>query len=189
MAATEDRDQLVRLLHACAQGDEAAFARLYRAASPKLYGLALRIVKEEYQAQECLQDGFVRIWEHAGDYRQERGAPMTWMGIIVRRRALDMVRRRRREQVAADPEDLERRLDELTALEGGGLDHRVDPREREALLECLGQLGKEQRESLRLAYFEGLTHPELAERLQAPLGTVKTWVRRGLERLKRCLEP
>lgn len=189
MASSDDREDLASLLRACAAGDEAAFARLYRAASPKLYGIALRIVKQEHQAQECLQDGFVRIWEHAADYREERGAPMTWMGTIVRRRALDMVRRGQRERTAADPEDLDRWLDGQAALEWVSSDEGMAPQDRRALAECLGQLRREQRESLRLAYFEGLTHPELAERLGAPLGTVKTWVRRALERLRKCLEP
>ena len=180
-------DQLVPLLEAAGRGDQQAFAELYNAAAPKLYAIALRILKQEGQAQECLQDGLVRIWEHAADYRPERGAPMTWMGIIVRRRALDMIRRSGRERVGNEAEDVERWLDGR-ALAGPGEDP-VDPVERDKLLACLAELRPEQQQVLRWAYFEGLTHPEMAERSQVPLGTVKTWIRRGIARLRDCLEP
>jgi len=180
-------DRLVPLLEAAGRGDQQAFAELYNAAAPKLYAIALRILKQEGQAQECLQDGLVRIWEHAADYRPERGAPMTWMGIIVRRRALDMIRRSGRERVGNEAEDVERWLDGR-ALAGPGEDP-VDPVERDKLLVCLAELRPEQQQVLRWAYFEGLTHPEMAERSQVPLGTVKTWIRRGIARLRDCLEP
>ncbi|WP_373656169.1 sigma-70 family RNA polymerase sigma factor [Thiohalorhabdus methylotrophus] len=172
------------LLHACADGDRSALARLYRTAGPKLYGLALRILREESRAQECLQEAFIRIWEHAGSYREARGAPMTWMGIIVRRRALDMLRGPGRERLLADPEDLENLLDDPDR-HGGAEGYAKG---REDLAKCLEELGEEQRKALHLAFFEGLTHPELAERLQQPLGTVKTWIRRALLQLRNCLE-
>jgi len=182
----EARTHLANLLGATAEGDQAAFAELYQATSAKLYGFALRIVKDEGQAQECLQDAYVRIWEHAADYRPERGAPLTWMGVIVRRRALDMIRRKGRERVLDDPEEIGRRMDQQDHTDGP--EAEVDPREWERLSACLGQLRQEQQEALRLAFFEGLAHPEVAERLGTPLGTVKTWIRRGMEKLRTCLE-
>lgn len=182
------RGRLADLLAATGEGDEAAFATLYAESAPKLYAIALRILKQEGQAQECLQDAWVRIWEHAADYRRERGAPMTWMGVIVRRRALDMLRRGTRERVPGDPEEVDRQLDALAAAEPDPDGEGADPRLREALAACLGRLRSEQQQALRLAYYEGLTHPELAQRLDVPLGTVKTWIRRGMEKLRQCLE-
>ena len=179
-------DSLVPLLERAGRGDQQAFAALYQAAAPKLYAIALRILKQEGQAQECLQDGFVRIWEHAGDYRPERGAPLTWMGIIVRRRALDMLRRGKRELHADEPDELERWIN--AALPQGG-DEPPDPLARDQLQACFATLRPEQQRVLHGAYFEGLTHPELAERNGVPLGTVKTWIRRGIARLRDCLEP
>lgn len=180
------RQHLAELLQGTASGDREAFAELYQATAAKLYGLALRIVKDDGKAQECLQDAFIRIWEHAGDYRSDRGAPMTWMGTIVRRRALDLVRRQGRERVLDDPEELSWRMDQVVHAEGP--EENRDPREWQALSACLGELRHEQQEALRLAYFEGLAHPEVAERMGIPLGTVKTWIRRGMEKLRTCLE-
>jgi RNA polymerase sigma-70 factor (ECF subfamily) len=181
-----ERERLAGLLRATGEGDQAAFAELYRATAAKLYGFAVRIVKEDGQAQECLQDAFIRIWEHAGDYRSERGAPLTWMGVIVRRQALDRVRRKDRERILDDPDELDRRRDQLTHTEGP--EAAVDPREWDRLSDCIGQLRQEQREAIRLAFFEGLAHPEVAERMAVPLGTVKTWIRRGMEKVRTCLE-
>jgi len=186
-AAKPDRDPLVALLEATGRGDQQAFAELYNAAAPKLYAVALRILKQEGPAQECLQDGLVRIWERAADYRAERGAPMTWMGTIVRRRALDMIRRSNREHVGTGSEDVTRWLDTRAAADPG--EEPADPVARDRLLACMAGLRPEQQQVLRWAYFEGLTHPEMAERSQVPLGTVKTWIRRGIARLKDCLEP
>ena len=180
------RDHLAALLQATGQGDRAAFAELYQATSAKLYGFALRIVREDGQAQECLQEAFIRIWEHAGDYRPERGAPLTWMGVIVRRRALDVVRRRGRERILNDPEELDRRRDQQAHTDGP--EEGQDPGEWERLSACLGKLREEQQQALRLAFFEGLAHPEVAQRMEVPLGTVKTWIRRGMEKLRTCLE-
>lgn len=172
---------LKRLLFDCAQGDEQAFTRLYRLTSARLYGFALRILRDEGRAQECLQEAYVRIWAHSRDYRPDKGAPMTWMGTIVRRCALDMVRSRSREH---STEDLEWLLD-LNQQRGTS---QVDAADLKAVQACLEQIRREQREALLSAYYEGLTHPELAERLQVPLGTVKTWVRRALAQIRRCLE-
>ncbi|MFA9461559.1 sigma-70 family RNA polymerase sigma factor [Thiohalorhabdus methylotrophus] len=179
-------EHLAALVEASAQGDQDAFAQLYGATSAKLYGFALRILKNEGLAQECLQDAYIRIWEHSGSYRRTRGAPLTWMGIIVRRRALDMIRCANREHVLDDPEELFRHKDQMDHAEGpeSGLDFS----ERERLAACLGKLGRNQQQVLRLAFFDGLAYPEVAEHLQAPLGTVKTWIRGGMEKLRKCLE-
>ena len=178
----EFSDRLAGLLARTAFGDRAAFADLYRAASPKLFAVSLRIVRERPLAEEALQDSFVNIWNHASDYAQAKSAPMTWMTAIVRNRSLDIIRRTREEP------DID---EELTAnLSDESASPAREAEERAAahrLQRCLGELDAEQRQSIALAFFHGLSHSELAQHLRRPLGTVKTHVRRGLLKLKECL--
>ncbi|MFO1462512.1 MAG: sigma-70 family RNA polymerase sigma factor [bacterium] len=175
---------LAEQLARCVQGDPGAFAELYRSASPHLFTLALRILHRREWAEEALQEGFAKIWRHASDYQAGKGAPLTWMGSIVRNAAIDRLRRAKRESLF-DPEDPIRALPD----EGPGPQERVaQSLEAAALQRCLGELSAEQRESLSLAYWKGLSHQELAKALVKPLGTVKTWVRRGLDQLRKCLE-
>jgi RNA polymerase sigma-70 factor (ECF subfamily) len=172
------------LLAACGRGDQQAFARLYRLCSPKLFGVLLRILRREDWAQDVLQEVFVSVWQHAGEYAPGRGAAMPWLVQIARNRALDGWRRSRHE--VADPDaDLEAIPDE-----GPSAEARL-ARDRDAVLlhDCLGRLAERQRECVQIAYFEGLSHSELAQRLGLPIGTVKTWIRRGLIALKECLGP
>ncbi len=176
MSADHLNRTLQKLLAAIAEGDRGAFARLYRLTSPKLYGVALRILKDESRAQDCLQDTYLKIWQQAAAYEGGKAAVMTWLSAILRHRALDLLRRRH-ETVgdAVDPET-------LAAIPA------VDPVDRLALEKCLQTLEPRQRNCIELAYHEGLTHPELAARLALPLGTVKTWIRRGLKKLRQCLQ-
>lgn len=179
--------RLAELLSACASGDETAFARLYRLTSANLYSVALRILMQEEQAQECLQDAYINIWRRAGSYDAERAAPTTWLVSIVRNRALDLLRQRRPEVGVEDQSALENSIE--AGLEGrasAGMGEDTDF--SRGLEHCLETLQSHQRECLQLAYYEGLTHPELASRLQAPLGSVKTWIRRGLLQLRECLD-
>jgi len=177
-------DPLASLLAACAQRDRAAFARLYRETSPKLFGVALRILRREDWAEDVLQECYVRIWDHAQDYRAGLAAPMTWMTSIVRNRCLDWLRRPNLEVIDEEGELIE-------ATESGDpgplaeLESGADAR---ALKKCLDALEAKQRQAIALAYFKGLSHAQLARHRREPLGTVKTWVRRGLLRLKSCLE-
>jgi RNA polymerase sigma-70 factor (ECF subfamily) len=177
-------EELPSLLAACARRDRAAFERLYRATSPKLFGVALRILRREDWAEEVLQDCYLRIWDHAQDYRAGLAAPMTWMTSIVRNRCLDWLRRPRLEVIDEDGEWIEAAESDtpgpLAQLESGA--------EAGALRRCLEALEAKQRQAIALAYYDGLSHTELASHLREPLGTVKTWVRRGLLRLKSCLE-
>jgi RNA polymerase sigma-70 factor (ECF subfamily) len=172
------------LLAACARGDRAAFAALYQATSAKLYGVALRILRREDWAEEVLQDCYVSIWTHAPEYRAGLAAPMTWMTSIVRNRCLDWLRRPRMEV-----SDQDGTLTESAESEKPGpLAELERATEAGALRRCLGELEPRQRQAIALAFFDGLSHSELASHLREPLGTVKTWVRRGLLRLKDCLE-
>lgn len=178
-----DADPLVALLVACAQGDRTAFEQLYRQTSAKLFGVALRIVRQEDLAEEVLQDCYIRIWNRAADYREGLAAPMTWMASIVRNRSLDWVRRANPTVIDVDGEIIEGVASEAP----GPLATLERSREGAALARCLGELESKQRQAILLAFHDGLSHSELAAHLRQPLGTVKTWVRRGLAKLKTCL--
>ena len=185
MTAT-DPQTLADLLARCALGDRDAFSKLYQFTSAKLYGAALRILGTEDSAQDCLQEAYVNIWRNAGEYRAEKGAPMTWMTTIVRYRALDRLRRNKRPETQWDePADFD-------AVAGDALDGEGElalSQEAQALRDCLERLKENQRHSIWLAFFEGLTHEEVAERTGSPLGSVKTWIRRGMISVKECLGP
>ena len=177
-------EELKKLLLACARRDEVAFARLYEASSAKLFGVALRILKREDWAEEVLQDCYVNIWNHAASYTAALSAPMTWMTSIVRNRCLDWLRRPRPEVADEDGAVLE----STESDNPGPLAELERAKDAQALGRCLGGLEPRQRQAIALAFYDGLSHSELARHLREPLGTVKTWVRRGLLRLKDCLE-
>ncbi|MCM8857826.1 MAG: sigma-70 family RNA polymerase sigma factor [Candidatus Thiodiazotropha sp.] len=176
--------ELERLLAACALSDRKAFARLYSMTSAKLYGVVLRILNRDDLAQDCLQDAYIKVWNNAGNYRSQMAAPLTWMSAIVRNQALDLLRKRKREVMESNDSGLPEQIDgALLPLEGLT---RTDDGKR--LGNCLEQLKEQQRQVIALAYFKGLTHDELAAYTETPLGTIKTWIRRGLDQLRRCLE-
>lgn len=183
----ERNRHLTDLLHACAQGRQAAFQELYRETAPQLFAVLVRILRRRDLAEEALQDALLSAWRNAGSYAADKGAPMTWLISICRYRALDILRREKREV----PLDMER--EDLDGEGMGGPDHdaeglSVSKAEERRLEECMGRLNDGQRRSVRLAYVDGCTHEEIAARLGSPVGTVKSWVRRGLDSLKRCLE-
>jgi len=179
---------LEELLAACGRSDQGAFARLYQATSSKLFGIAVRILRREDWAEEVLQDCYVSIWNHAGTYAAGLSAPMTWMTSIVRNRCLDWLRRPNLE-VVLEPagDDADDPIDQMASDDPGPLDELARSTDARALAECLGRLDAKQRQAIMLAFFDGLSHSELATHMRQPLGTVKTWVRRGLERLRGCL--
>ncbi len=178
---------LIALLDRVAAQDHAALKALYEQCSSKLYGLALRVVTHRDWAEDVLQESFLTIWRSAGDYRASLSPPMAWLGLIVRSRGLDMLRRR-----AADRSHLTQELDDTLAdtLESDietPLDTAQASEQAWALHQCLVQLDKRQREVVSLAYVRDMSHSELASQLQIPLGTVKTWIRRGLDQLRNCM--
>ena len=174
---------LNRHLAAVARGDRASFLRLYQETSPKLFALALRLTRRRDRAEEVLQDAFIKIWTRAADWDEDRGTALTWMASIVRNRAIDMLRKDTR--AAVFDQELAREA-EFTFLAPPPSGISFD--EANQLRICIDRLERNQRRTVLLAYFEGLTHEQLAERLEAPLGTVKSWLRRGLLRLKQCLD-
>jgi len=180
-----DNDAIADLMARSALRDQRAFRDLYRHTSAKLYAVALRIVRRDDWAEEVLQESFVNIWNHITEYSSARSAPLTWMTAIVRNRALDWLRRPNLERGDEDY-DL---LVEAVADDAPGPDVILGAsRDARALAECLKQLTGNQRQTIILAYSHGLSHGELAQHLKQPLGTVKTWIRRGLDRLKGCMD-
>ena len=181
-----EAESLVALLRATAAKDMRAFRLLYEATSSHLLGVLLRILRHRDRAEDALQDCYLRIWNKADSYAEERGHPPAWMMTIARYRALDLVRAHR-EHSSADEDVLPMDLDWADA--SNAPDNRAETDEHmHRLNDCLIELSDEQRKAVMLAYYEGYTHPELAEHMGSPLGTVKSWVRRGLQRLRECLE-
>ncbi|AOE81716.1 RNA polymerase sigma factor (sigma-70 family) [Pseudomonas lurida] len=180
--STSDADPLQPLLAQCALGNRQAFETLYRSVSPRLHGVALRFMGRQDLAEEVLQEAFVRIWYNASRYQAHLSAPMTWMVNITRNLAIDQLRKHR-EQPLADGQQ-----DTLVDDTPSAHDQLDNEREARALNRCLDTLEGMQRQSITVAYFQGLSCAELAQQLAAPLGSVKSWIRRGMERLRRCLE-
>lgn len=176
-------DPLIHLLSRSALGDQQAFEKLYRITSGKLFAVTLRIVRRQDWAEEILQEAFVNIWHHASDYAGGKAAPMTWMTHIVRNRALDWLRRPQGEVVANEDAE-ETWLDESASL----FERLEQSRDAVALYDCMTQIEARQRQTIALAFWKGLTHSELAQHMQQPIGTVKNWIRRGLGAIKKCLE-
>ena len=172
------------LILATAAGDREAFRALYDATSGRLFGIVVRVVRRADWAEDILQEVYVRIWRHAARYRPERGSPMPWLATIARNGALDWRRRNTGGIWAAATEDGEN----PDLQEAGALDWTDAAEDARALRHCLDELESEPRTCIVLAYTEGLTHDELASRLSRPIGTVKSWIRRGLHRLKDCLD-
>ncbi len=166
---------------------EAALKELYDLTSSKLYAVALRVTGNRDWAEDVLQEAYLNIWRIAGDYRVSLSPPMAWMGVIVRSRALDFLRRRTSERADAALE-LDDAITETVAGDSPSpMDTTQASEQAWALHECLRKLEARQREVVSLAYLRDLSHSELAEQLKLPLGTVKTWIRRGLEQLRGCM--
>jgi len=179
--------QLIALLERIGRQEDGALKALYDLCSAKLYGLALRVVRNPEWAEDVLQESFITIWRAAGEYRTSLSPPMAWMGVIVRSRGLDLLRRR-----AAQRSHLTQELDDtvsdtLASDSPTPLDTALASEQAWALHQCLGQLDNRQREVVSLAYTRDLSHSQLAQQLNVPLGTIKTWIRRGLDQLRSCM--
>ncbi len=183
----EGNQELARLLSRVALRDQAAFAALYRLTSAHLLGLAYGILERRDRAEDVLQEAFMNVWHGAAGYNPAVATPMTWLINIVRNKSIDKLRVGKAERASTVALD-----DEAMALPDAP--ERQPLRLLEASLErahvdsCMAQLGASQRQAIALAYYRGLVHTEIAEALDAPLGTVKAWVRRGMDRLRSCLE-
>jgi RNA polymerase sigma-70 factor (ECF subfamily) len=178
---------LMALLDRVAQQDTAALKHLYDSVSGKLYGLALRVVTNAEAAEDVLQHTFMQVWRTAADYRATLSPPMAWLCLIVRSRALDHLRQHAAERGNARVEWDDALADTLAGDGPTPHDTAQASQAAQALHGCLAQLDKRQREVVSLAYLRDLSHSELAQQLQLPLGTVKTWIRRGLDQLRGCM--
>lgn len=178
-----EQDELMGLLMAIAHEDRRAFQRLYQKISGRMFGLCLKLASRRDLAEEAVQDAFVQIWHNAGEYHNERGAPLSWMLTIARYRTLDLMRSSKSRPSSGDAH-LERVADQRE----GPLDESLRNAGNAELRGCLNELSETQRDSILLSYYRGFTHDELSEALSSPIGTVKSWIRRGLMALKRCLE-
>ena len=179
--------QLIALIDRVALADEAALRELYDLTSSKLYGVAVRVVTNRDWAEDVLQEAYLNIWRIAADYKATLSPPMAWMALVVRSRGLDFLRRR-----TSGRADYMKELDDVISDTIAGdspnpMDTADASQQARELHRCLAQLDNKQREVVSLAYLRDLSHGELAEQLKLPLGTVKTWIRRGLEQLRGCM--
>jgi len=175
-------DEIARLIARTALGDRRAFDSLYRHTSAKLFGIALRLLGDRAEAEDALQDIYIKIWQRADRYAVAKASPMSWLIAIARNHAIDRLRARR----AGDSPG---------GLVGSIPDNAPTPEqnmmadaERARIETCLDRLEPDKADAVRSAYLEGQTYQELADRFAIPLNTIRTWLRRGLMKLKDCLE-
>jgi RNA polymerase sigma-70 factor (ECF subfamily) len=177
-----DKTSLEILIRRAAAGDKSAFAVLYQETSAKLFGVALRISGRRDIVEEVWQESFVAVWARAKDYDPVRGSAMAWLATITRHCAIDQLRHRQsRPEGHVAPEELLQNFAAASRSDSGA--------ELRALQRCLDELAPQPRRAVLLAYLYGLTRDEIAARLKQPVGTVKSWLWRSLERLQRCLDP
>lgn len=181
---TESKLSDVELLHAIAGKDEAALARLYDAYRVILFGLLVRILNSREEAEDILQEVFVQVWRRAKDFDEQRGRPFTWLVTLARSRAIDRLRLLgARQRLAAGAALEQEHADNVS----DALTDAVRAEQQAVVRRALAELPEEQRHTLVLAYFDGLTQSEIASKLNAPLGTVKTRMRSGMAKLRALL--
>ena len=185
--------ELSRLLARAGLGDRAAFATLYEHTSSHLLGVVLRIHRDRAQAEDILQEVYVNVWRAAQSFDAAQSQPMTWLTSIARNRAIDSLRRTntqpRLQTNFSNPDDEDFDVYDTVASDAPGpLDLLSRASDARALASCMEGLSAQQRQSVALAFFDGLSHAEVADSMRQPLGTVKSWVRRALLTLKGCLD-
>ncbi len=177
------RKQLDEAMDAIARGDRDALHTVYEATSPRVFGTVIRIVRDRERAQDIVQDVYLILWRRAGRFDPAKGSAMTWLCTIARNTALNDIRARSRDRNLSENPFPEVGLKDIVPAD----EWLCNVEEGEALTRCLEELDENQRSSILLAFFEGFSHSELAARLEKPMGTVKSWIRRGLADLKGCL--
>ncbi len=185
--------ELSRLLARAGLGDRAAFATLYDQSSAHLLGVVLRIQRDRAQAEDILQEVYVNVWRAAKSFDAAQSQPMTWLTSIARNRAIDSLRRTQTQPLMqthfSNPDNEDSDVYDTVADDAPGpLDLLSRASDARALTSCMEGLSAQQRQSVALAFFDGLSHAEVAANMRQPLGTVKSWVRRALLTLKGCLE-
>lgn len=172
---------LAKVAGADPQASRIALKAVYDRQSTRLFGVAMAILRDRDAASDAMQDGFLKIATRAGQFDPARGVPEAWLAAIIRHAALDLARARGREMPTDDPT-----LGDAP-VEPVALEAITTSAEGRRLRDCLGQLEQRNRESIVLAFVHGLSHAQVAARLDLPLGTVKSWIRRGLLSLRECL--
>ena len=182
--AAQDFPGLDALLVDVAGGSRNAFESLYRATSSKLFSVCLRVVSDRSEAEDVLQEVFTTIWHKAHQFDPNRASPISWLAMIARNKAIDRIRANPA-RGALTPIEF---ADDIADGGASPLQTAVSADERERLEACMGQLDARRQTLIRAAFFEGSTYEELAQRIASPLGSVKSWIRRGLLQLRGCLE-
>lgn len=181
---TKARAKLEAAMRRVAAGEPAALGEVYTATHAKLFGIALRILGNRRDAEDAVQDVYVTLWQKAKRYDAARASPISWLAVIARNSAIDRLRRRAGRGNAAPVEAAESLADPVPLAE----DQMIDAERGARIHACLEELEARQNEAIRGAYLEGQTYAVLAARQGVPLGTMKSRIRRGLARLKACLE-
>ena len=185
MAADDERSRLTRALGEVAKGDRAALQIVYRQTSAKLLGVCLRILGDRTEAEDVLQETYVTVWNRAGAYDPERGlSPITWLVTIARNKAIDRLRASKKPRAVRPLEEAAHVSDGAPAADAVLQTHE----EVAQLSHCLDELEPKHALAVRTAFFEGLTYEVLAQRMAVPTGTMKSWIRRSLQRLRACLD-
>jgi RNA polymerase sigma factor (sigma-70 family) len=184
MDAEASRSQLAAALVRIAAGDRAALRMVYQDTSAKLFGVCLRILNDRGEAEDLLQEVYVTVWRKAASFDPGRASPITWLVTIARNRAIDRLRsgagKRRMEPIEA--------ADGVSDPAPAAVEHVEAAQQRQRLARCLEELEARQSSAIRAAFLDGATYEELAMRMSVPLGTMKSWIRRGLLKLRACLE-
>ncbi|WP_394778580.1 RNA polymerase sigma factor, partial [Undibacterium sp.] len=181
--------QLEALLSRISLYDLSAFRLLHDAVAPKLLALAWRIVGRRELAEEAVQEGFIAIWRRAGSYRAGRATPMSWLVAIVRNKAIDILRGAGKTRWQDLPDMAEDYCASVHAAPAASADEKIQAgSDAQSLLLCLSTLKDTQRQAIQLAYFGNMPYREIAQRMELPLGTVKTWIRRGLLKMRLQLQ-
>jgi RNA polymerase sigma-70 factor, ECF subfamily len=175
--------ELVWLIAAVAKGDEVAFERLYAATRAKLFSVVLRILRRQDLAEEVIQEAYIKIWNRAGQFNPGLSSPITWMASIARNRAIDVVRKRTDLSIEEEPTAMEVAVDSPDPLA-----RREMTEELKRLLECIGRLEPDRQKLVLLAYYNGWSREQLAAKFDTPVNTVKTWLRRSMMDIRKCLE-
>lgn len=183
-ASHEARERLKAAMVRLAGGDRDALEQIYNATRVKLFGICLRILGDRKEAEDALQDVYLNLWQRADRYDPERASPISWLATFARNRAVDRLRTGKVRAGAVEIEEAAP-LPDAAPLADAQL---IDAERSARIHHCIETLEKKQRDSIRTAFFEGRTYAELAEQKDVPLGTMKSWVRRGLQKLKACLE-
>ena len=178
------RKQLVAALARIAGGDRGALQLLYRDTSAKLFAVCVRILRDEGEAEDVLQDVYTAVWQRAGTFDPARASPITWLVAIARNRSID---RLRSGAMAARTRTMEE-ADDVSDNAPDALAQIESLQEERRLTDCLGELEPRHAVAIRFAFLDGMTYDELARRMDVPLGTMKSWIRRSLLRLRKCLE-